>query len=65
MDGALTGDLVEVAVEGVRAPGEAETSAWFLEMKEVGGDRRLPVFIGPQEASAIAFTMQGRSSLRP
>lgn len=64
-EGTLSGDLVEVAVEGVRAPGEANPTAWFLEMKEVGGDRRLPVFIGPQEASAIAFTMQGRSSPRP
>jgi bifunctional DNase/RNase len=64
-DGTLIGDLVEVAVEAVRSPGEVQTTASFLEMKEVRGDRRLPVFIGPQEASAIAFAMQGRSSPRP
>lgn len=55
-------DLVEVAVVGVD---QAEPSRNFVDLKEKDGDRRLPVFIGPPEAAAIAFALQGRTISRP
>lgn len=56
------GDLVEVTVVGVVQPDE---DRHFVNLKEKGGDRSLPVFIGPSEAAAIAFTLQGQTTRRP
>ena len=55
-------DLVEVVVASVNMQ---EPSRTFVELAEIGGDRRLPVFIGPAEASAIAFALRGQATLRP
>ena len=57
-----TDDLVEVTVIGVE---QADPTRNFIDLKEKDGDRRLPVFIGPSEAAAIAFSLQGRTTLRP
>lgn len=56
------GDLVEVTVVGVV---QADEDRHFVNLKEKGGDRSLPVFIGPSEAAAIAFTLQGQTTRRP
>lgn len=56
--------LVEVTLEGVGL-GEAGAANHFLDLRERGGDRRLPVFIGPPEAGTIAFALQGRVARRP
>lgn len=55
-------DLVEVSVVGVNQDNPPNT---FVELKEKDGDRRLPVFIGPPEAAAIAFALQSRPTPRP
>nr|WP_153427065.1 bifunctional nuclease family protein [Streptomyces alkaliphilus] len=34
-------------------------------LREVGGDRYLPIWIGPGEATAIAFAQQGMTPPRP
>jgi len=34
-------------------------------LREVGGDRHLPIWIGPYEAEAIAMELQGVSATRP
>ena len=34
-------------------------------LREVGGDRYLPIWIGPGEATAIAFAQQGMAPARP
>lgn len=57
-----TDDLVEVTVVGVE---QADPTRSFIDLKEKDGRRRLPVFIGPPEAAAIAFTLQGRTTPRP
>jgi bifunctional DNase/RNase len=59
-----TVDLVEVTLEGVGL-GEAGAANHFLDLRERDGDRCLPVFIGPPEASAISFALQGRVVPRP
>ncbi len=59
---ATTDDLVEVTVIGVE---QADPTRNFIDLKEKDGDRRLQVFIGPSEAAAIAFTLQGRTTPRP
>lgn len=55
-------DLVEVTVVGVR---QHDPSRSLVDFKEKEGERRLPVFIGPSEAAAIAFALQERATLRP
>jgi len=54
--------LVKVLVEGVNM---VEAERTFVLLREAGGERRLPVFIGPPEATAIAFAMQGVPTVRP
>ncbi len=53
---------VKVLVEGVNT---VEAERTFVLLKETGGERRLQVFIGPPEATAIAFAMQGVPTVRP
>jgi predicted Zn finger-like uncharacterized protein len=55
-------DLVEVSIVGVD---QQDPSRSFVELKETDGERRLPVFIGPPEAAAIASALQERVTLRP
>src|SRR5258706_16168078 len=37
----------------------------MLMMKDAGGERSLPIWIGPMEATAIAFAQQGMVPARP
>jgi bifunctional DNase/RNase len=50
-------------VVGVRV--ELPASQPVVLLKEVDGSRYLPIWIGPVEASAIAFQQQGVTSARP
>lgn len=59
-----TDDLVEVSVIGVGQADDGPTRN-FVDLKEKDGDRRLHVFVGPAEAAAIAFRLQGRADPRP
>lgn len=63
-DTVQNSELVEVTLEGVGL-GEAGAANHFLELKERDGERRLPVFVGPPEAWAISFALQGRVTPRP
>lgn len=54
---------VEVVVESVRV--HMLSSQHVVILKEVDGDRYLPIWIGPWEASAIAMRLQGVSPERP
>jgi len=47
----------QVAVVGVRV--EMPTNQPIVLLNENGGDRYLPIWIGPMEATAIAFVQQG------
>lgn len=61
-----TGDLVEMRVADVRrgAP-DAKPAAHLVLLEEVGGDRRLPIWIGPQEGLSMALLLQNIDFRRP
>jgi uncharacterized protein len=54
---------VEVSVVGVRV--ELPSQQPIVLLKEVDGDRYLPIWIGAVEATAIAFAQQGVVTARP
>ena len=53
----------ELDVVGVRV--EMPNNQPIVLLREVGGDRYLPIWIGPGEATAIAFAQQGMTPARP
>ncbi|HVE75045.1 MAG TPA: bifunctional nuclease family protein [Mycobacteriales bacterium] len=55
--------LRELSVVGVRV--ELPSQQPIVLLKEVGGDRYLPIWIGAVEATAIAFAQQGVETARP
>ncbi|MEW6155126.1 MAG: bifunctional nuclease family protein [Actinomycetota bacterium] len=56
--------MVEMHLVGVRV--EMPTNNPIVLLREADGDHRvLPIFIGPVEATAIAFALQGVSTPRP
>ena len=55
--------LTEVSVVGVRV--ELPSQQPIVLLKEVDGDRYLPIWIGAVEATAIAFAQQGVVTARP
>jgi uncharacterized protein len=57
------GGAVEVGVVGVRV--ELPSQQPIVLLKEAGGDRFLPIWIGAVEATAIAFAQQGVVTARP
>ena len=54
---------VHMALVGVRV--EQQSDQPIVVLKEVSGDRYLPIWVGPVEATAIAFAHQGRKSAPP
>jgi bifunctional DNase/RNase len=61
-DGEST-SLSELSVVGVRV--ELPSQQPIVLLKEVTGDRYLPIWIGAVEATAIAFAQQGVVTARP
>ncbi len=55
--------LSELSVVGVRV--ELPSQQPIVLLKEVDGDRYLPIWIGAVEATAIAFALQGVQTPRP
>jgi bifunctional DNase/RNase len=55
--------LVEASVRGVVM--DEKNKAPVVILQESGGTRRLPIWIGPTEATAIAFEMDGKRFQRP
>lgn len=55
--------MLEVKVEAVVIDNTTDSPVMLL--RERDGDRVLPVFIGPFEASAIAYALQGTQFTRP
>ncbi|RBM04926.1 bifunctional nuclease family protein [Streptomyces sp. PT12] len=53
----------QLDVVGVRV--EMPNNQPIVLLREVGGDRYLPIWIGPGEATAIAFAQQGMTPARP
>jgi len=58
-----TPELVEVKIDSVRTRPDPEHRVVVLRPN--GGDRILPIWIGPFEADAIAMALEGRQFARP
>jgi bifunctional DNase/RNase len=59
----VTTNVNELHVVGVRV--ELPTNQPIVLLREAGGDRYLPIWIGAVEATAIAFAQQGVVPARP
>lgn len=57
--------MKKVRVEVVGIASTESNSAYALILKEVGGERRLPIIIGAFEAQAIALELEGMRPPRP
>ena len=57
-------ELVELELDGVEVAAEIDGLP-YLDLREKGGTRRLPIFIGAPEASAIRFALGSGASARP
>lgn len=55
--------MIETVVESIRV--SLVTQHRVVILKEIGGDRHLPIWIGPFEAEAIALELQSMPSARP
>ncbi len=55
--------MIEVRVEAVLI--DNSTNSPVMLLREVAGNRVLPVFIGAAEASAIAYALEGTQFVRP
>lgn len=55
--------MIEMSLVGVRV--ELPSNQPIVLLKEVDGDRYLPIWIGAVEATAIAFALQGIQTPRP
>ncbi|MEO0073897.1 MAG: bifunctional nuclease family protein [candidate division WOR-3 bacterium] len=55
--------MVEVRVEAILI--DSSTNSPVALLREKGGDRVLPIFIGPMEAAAIAYALEGTQFARP
>jgi uncharacterized protein len=55
--------MIELELVGVRV--ELPHNQPIVLLKETGGDRFLPIWIGTFEATSIAFALQGVESARP
>ncbi len=62
-EGGEAGPTSELSVVGVRV--ELPSQQPIVLLKEVDGDRYLPIWIGAVEATAIAFAQQGVVTARP
>ncbi|MFN8036193.1 MAG: bifunctional nuclease family protein [Acidimicrobiia bacterium] len=55
--------MIQLSLVGVRV--EVPTNQPIVLLREVEGQRHLPIFIGPPEATAIVYALQGMETPRP
>jgi bifunctional DNase/RNase len=55
--------MIRLSLVGVRV--EVPTNQPIVLLREEGGQRYLPIFIGPPEATAIVYALQGMETPRP
>lgn len=55
--------VIEMSLVGVRV--EVPTNQPIVLLREESGSRYLPIFIGPPEATAIVYALQGMETPRP
>ena len=61
----MEGDKVQVDIMGLSPTPAPGGSGYALILKEVGGERRLPIIIGSFEAQHIALELEGIKPPRP
>ncbi len=61
----MEGDKVQVDIMGLSPTPAPGGSGYALILKEVGGERRLPIIIGTFEAQHIALELEGLKPPRP
>ena len=59
----MSGEAIPVELVGVRI--ELPTNQPIVLLREIGGSRFLPIWIGPPEATAIAVALEGVEPQRP
>ena len=55
--------MIRLSIVGVRV--EVPTNQPIVLLREEDGERHLPIFIGPPEATAIVYALQGMETPRP
>ena len=58
-------DLIKVELAGIPVSSAISGGGYALLLKEVDGERRIPIIIGHFEAQAIAFELEGLKPPRP
>lgn len=58
-------ELVKVEISGIPVSSSVSGGGFALLLKEIDGERRLPIIIGHFEAQAIAFEIEGLKPPRP
>jgi bifunctional DNase/RNase len=58
-------DVIQVDIFGLSLSSTMQGGGYAIILKEVGGERRLPIIIGQSEAQAIAFELEGIKPPRP
>ena len=60
-----SGDVIQVDIFGLSLSSTISGGGYAIILKEIGGERRLPIIIGQFEAQAIAFELEGMKPPRP
>ncbi len=58
-------DVIQVDIFGLSLSSTMQGGGYAIILKEIGGERRLPIIIGQSEAQAIAFELEGIKPPRP
>ena len=58
-------DLIKVEISGIPVSSSVSGGGFAILLKEIDGERRLPIIIGQFEAQAIAFEIEGLKPPRP
>lgn len=58
-------DVVQVDIFGLSLSSSTQGGGYAIILKEIAGERRLPIIIGQSEAQAIAFELEGLKPPRP
>ncbi|HEX2788047.1 MAG TPA: bifunctional nuclease family protein [Ignavibacteria bacterium] len=58
-------DIIQVDIYGLSLSSSLQGGGYAIILKEVSGDRRIPIIIGHSEAQAIAFELEGIKPPRP
>ncbi|HRE41033.1 MAG TPA: bifunctional nuclease family protein [Ignavibacteria bacterium] len=58
-------DIIQVDIFGLSLSSSLQGGGYAIILKEVNGERRIPIIIGHSEAQAIAFELEGIKPPRP